>query len=676
MGVRRCLVFAVSILVTFILVAPLQGQTPERRLQLADLRDVRSITAHEISGGGDHVAYVVTEATDATPDLWVVPIGGGEPVRLDRDVAPRSGLAWSDDSEAIAYVRRSDGTAELWTTRVSGPPRRACTIPGSAHSQVWVDGGAHVAFVARAERAEVGDARADVDASDASDSGEYRPQISGDRPPGEAVYACDVATGVVTRVTRDEFWRPEFSWSPDGTRLVVSAQREPGFYGALESDLFLVSAETGGATPLVRRPGVDRSPSWSPDGRRIAFVSGFGKVGLIPNLGVAVVEPDEGTLRDVGQRHDRGGFFEGPTLHGWSPDGDWIHYSVADGVETPLFRLPVGGGSPERLSDEWGEGKTTHDYRLPHTGKAVSFLRSGNNRPAELYSVTGEAGPTRLTETNPSLAPLGVAPARTVRWTSPDGVQVEGLLVLPQEETASRPYAMVTVLHGGPAVAYSHGYPGLTFYNPYLSLLLVSHGYAVFLPNPRGSGGYGEEFRAAAKGDWGMGPTADVLSGIDSLVARGIADPERLVLAGWSYGGYLAAWILTQTDRFAAASVGAGVIDLTSHYGQGAVQMNEYFSGPPWRRPAPYRDQSPIHLVENIDTPVLIFHGTEDGAVSPAQSELLYSALSFLDVPVRLVRYPGEGHTIRRREAQDDSFERWLGWLDEWTARPAAEQGR
>lgn len=666
---ERYLAQAGAALATLLLAAPLAGQTFERRLQLADLREVSSITALEISGAAEYVAFLVTETTDAPPDLWVVAIGGGEPVRLDRDVAAQSGLDWSHDSGAIAYVRRNNGSAELWTTRVSGPPRRACTIPGSAHSLAWVDGGARVAFVARANRT-------NTEAARASDGGEYRPLVSGDRPIGEAVYACDVTTGEVVRITHDDFWRPEFSWSPDGARLVVSAQREPGYYGALESDLFLVDAETGTATSLVQRPGVDRSPAWSTDGKRVAFVSGFGEVGLIPNLGVAVVEADEGRIHDVGRQHDRGGFFEGPYLYGWSSDGDFIHYSVADGVETPLFRLPVSGGPPERLSDGWGgEGEATHDYRLSHAGDAVAFLRSGENRPAELYFVTEGADARRLTDANPSLASLGVPPARTVRWTSADGTRVEGLLVLPQEEIASRPYATVTVLHGGPAVAYSHGYPGLTFYNPYLSLLLASHGYAVFLPNPRGSGGYGAEFRAAARGDWGARPTADVLSGIDSLVARGIADPDRLALAGWSYGGYLAAWILTQTDRFAAASVGAGVIDLTSHYGQGAVQMNEYFGGPPWRRPRPYRDQSPIHHVENISTPVLVFHGTEDGAVSPAQSELLHSALSFLDVPVRLVRYPGEGHTIRGSAAQDDSWERWLAWLHQWGVAPPAVEG-
>lgn len=665
MGVRSSLTFAGWSLGPLLLAAPLAAQTAEPRLQLDDLRAVNDITAHEISPAGDQVAYLLSEGGDDAPDLWVVSATGGESRRLDHDVSARSGLDWSAATAQIAYLRRGDEATGLWATEVSGPPRKACSVSGSAHSHAWVDGGSRIAFVARTGRAEDG-----TDRGREVDREGFRPLLSDDRPTGEAVFACDLATGRVTRITRDAFWRPDFSWSPDGTRIVVSGQREPGFYGALESDLFLVDVETGEATPLVERPGVDRSPRWSPDGRRVAFVSGFGAVGLIPNLGVAVIELDGRHVRDIGRQHDRGGFFEGPYLHGWSADGRRIHYSVADGVHTPLFRLPVNGDPPERLSDGWAEGRATHDYRVATMSNAVAFLRSSENEPAELYATGDGADPVRLTNANESLSDLGVPPAATFRWTSPDGTPVEGLLVLPQPEIASRPYAVVTVLHGGPAVAFSHGYPGLRFYNPYLSLLLAAHGYAVFLPNPRGSGGYGAEFRAAARGDWAMAPTTDVLSGIDSLVARGLADPDRLALAGWSYGGYLAAWILTQTDRFAAGSVGAGVIDLTSHYGQGAVQLNEYFGGPPWRWPTPYHSQSPIQHVERMSTPILIFHGTEDSAVSPAQSELLYSALSFLDVPVRLVRYPGEGHTIRGADAQGDSWERMLDWLREWVGRP------
>jgi dienelactone hydrolase len=265
--------------------------------------------------------------------------------------------------------------------------------------------------------------------------------------------------------------------------------------------------------------------------------------------------------------------------------------------------------------------------------------------------------------------------AERIRWTAPDSTTIEGMLLRPPASAGPGPHPLVTVLHGGPASAYNLSFPSLGFFDPYQDVHLAARGYAVFMPNPRGSGGYGERFRSAVRRDWGAGPAADVHAGIDYLIAQGIADATRLALTGWSYGGYLAAWMLAHSDRFTVGSVGAGVFDLTTHYGLGAPQLEEYFGGPPWRLPSLYRRQSPIQHVAGIRTPTLIFHGETDNAVSIAQSELLHAALRAEGVPTELVRYPGEGHSLRQTTAQDDSWARLLSWLERWIATDGRTRG-
>jgi dipeptidyl aminopeptidase/acylaminoacyl peptidase len=188
----------------------------------------------------------------------------------------------------------------------------------------------------------------------------------------------------------------------------------------------------------------------------------------------------------------------------------------------------------------------------------------------------------------------------------------------------------------------------------------------VLQPNPRGSGGFGEEFRRAAAGDWGRGPFADVLAGVDHVVAMGFVDPDRLGVAGWSYGGYLTAWAIGQTDRFAAASVGAGVFDLESHFGQAREQMVEYFGGPPWEIPEAYERDSPSSYVGSIVTPTQVIHGDADWAVAFAQGQQLVASLATIDVPHEFLAYPGQGHTIADPEMQDEAWERVLAWFDRW----------
>lgn len=630
--------------------------TAQEPLTLDDVRQLSTTPWLGVSPDGSRVAYLL-DAPGTSTDLWLVPSSGGEATRVTEGADVRTVAGWSPDGGRLAYFAPQDDETALWIVEPGAEPQIGCRLPQGARSPGWLADGrltfsARVASIAGAEASPGGSAAA-----------------------GAAVFVCQPAGGEVRQVTPAGYHGLDFAWSPGGDRIAISHQAEPGFYEGLESDLVLVDARSGETTPLVTRPGVDRSPLWSPDGTWIAFISGFGRSGLLTNLGVAVVRADGGPARDIGARHDRGGFFEGPFLHAWSPDGLEILYSVVDGLEAPLYRLPAAGGAVAPIPVPAGEGEVTYQYSFAEDGRALAFKRSSTDRPPDVFFVRlGGSPEIRLTDLHAAFRERGLRRAERVRWSAPDGDTIEGMLLRPPESAGPGPHPLVTVLHGGPASAYNLGFPGLAFFNPYQDLLLAARGYAVFLPNPRGSGGYGEAFRRAVRRDWGHGPAADVQAGIDHLVAEGVADTERLALMGWSYGGYLAAWMLAHSGRFAVGSVGAGVFDLTTHYGLGAPQLEEYFGGPPWRLPGLYRQQSPIHHVARIGTPTLIFHGEDDTAVSFAQSELLLAALRTEGVPAELVRYPGEGHSLRQAATQDDSWERLLAWLERWIG--SARRGR
>ena len=621
-----------------------------RQVTLEDIRELATIGWSELSPDGSRIAYEVESTDPEEQGLWLVEVdapASEKPTRLLPPGAVSEMAGWSADG-TLGFLERIGSATTVRTMEPGRPPRAHCSTERAATKPAWAgrEDGSRIAFVAPA-----------------------------DAPMRTAVFVCDLSTGAIERATNESYFAPDFAWSPDGEMLAVSAQREPGFYGALESDLYVLDVLSGDTVAAVERAGVDRSPAWSPDGSRVAFVTGFGQSGLVPNLGISVLTTLEPALHDIGRSHDRGGFFEGPWIHGWSLDSRRVFFSVVDGVETPLWEIAANGGAPTRLSDGWaGPGEQAHDYRTSPDGRTVTFARSSTDRSPDLYAVVqGRGKPYRITRVGRSLTHLGVPRAEIVSWTAPDGMTLQGLLLRPRPGSAEA-LPLVTVLHGGPASAYGLAFPGLQYFSPYQDLLLAARGYAVFLPNPRGSGGYGQAFRAAALRDWAHGPAADVLSGVDHLVNVGVADPGRLALAGWSYGGYLAAWILTRTPRFRAASVGAGIVDLTSHFGQAPEQMTEYFGGPPWSVPGPYRRQSPVSWADRFDTPTLVFHGEADSAVSPAQSELLVAALRTLGVPVQYRGYRGEGHSFRGAVAQDESWAAFLGWVERWlgTALPGA----
>lgn len=640
--------------------APSLAAQSRRPATITDLMQLRTVIDAQLSPDGSQVAYVVSvpavDRNEHDSDVWLVSAQGGEPIRLTQspkaDYSPR----WAPDGQRIAFLSQRDGPPNLYLfTLPGGEPRKLTSMETGVQSFAWSPDGTRIAFTSADPPSEAEKKAADSTAGVV---------VVDERFPLARLRVLDVATGAVTGLTLADRHVTGFTWAPDGTRLAFSAQPTPRVPDADLSDLYLVPADSGAVRPLVVREGPDGSPVWSPDGRWIAFSSAGGSRG-IGEQGVYLVPADGGAPRQVAPGFDRGA--EGVT---WGPDSRELFFASVLGVRIQVMRVAVAGGDPRPVTS----GDRVHaSFSLSKDGTRVALRILEPTSPPDVYvTQTAAYRPVRLTRSNPLLDSLALGAMEPVRWKSSDGLEIEGVLLKPVGYERGRRYPVLTYVHGGPTGVFTLGFepqlgpaPFPIQAGPYPLQVFAGMGYAVFMPNPRGSSGYGRAFLRANIGDWGHGDFRDIMTGLDHLVREGIADGEQLGLMGWSYGGYMTSWAITQTQRFKAASVGAGLPNLYSMHGNTdiPVVLRDYFGNVPWLAKEAYQRSSAMYHAENIRTPTLIQHGEKDDRVQLGQAWELYRALEFNDVPRLFVIYPRQGHLILEPKQQRDMLQRNLDWF-------------
>jgi dipeptidyl aminopeptidase/acylaminoacyl peptidase len=646
----------------FLLVAPaVRGQADGLRpMTVDDVMNVRYLTATALSPDGTRVLYVVSEADlkqgRYNTDIWMVPVAGGTPVKLTnapgRDDTPH----WSPDGKKVAFVSDRDGKPQIWLIAPDGGEASRLTESRTGvRDFAWSPDGSQLAYTAREPDTDA-EAKRKKDKADVIIVGQEK---------RDRLYVIPAAGGASRQLTRGDLSVRNFAWSPDGSQLAYAAAPSPRAEDVFRTDLYVLPAAGGKPRALVRRDGMNHLPKWSPDGKTVAFISGDGKADWLDSSAVCLVAAAGGTPRNVSKKFDgRIGSFE------WAPDGETIYFAADHRATRQLFALSPRTGDMRPLT----AGARLHDqFSLSRDGRCLAFLREDPTTPPEVYvSPLPELRPKRLTTTNPQLSGVALGKVEAVRWKSFDGLEIEGLLIRPVGYKAGTRYPLLTYLHGGPALQFAHGFsvypPGPPQGSRYPIHVLAGQGYAIFCPNPRGSDSYGRKFRLANVRDWGVGDYKDIMAGVDHLIAQGLADPERLGVMGWSYGGYMTSWIITQTHRFKAASAGAGITNLTSMYGQTDIPtfLERYFEGLPWTEPARYAKHSPMTYAGNVKTPTLIQHGEKDDRVPLAQSQELYAALKRNGVPVELVIYPRQGHNPTEPRLQVDVLRRNVEWFNRW----------
>lgn len=353
----------------------------------------------------------------------------------------------------------------------------------------------------------------------------------------------------------------------------------------------------------------------------------------------------------------------GEILH-WSSDSSRLLFAGQKGTRRVLYAISTDGTTKAVYASTRG---IVTGARLNSNGTHVGFAQESPNEPPEAFVLSLSGGaPVRLSAANLDLPKLPIGETRRIWWKSGDGLEIEGLLTLPVGYQPGKKYPLVVVVHGGPMGAFSEGFIGGADVHPVASF--AARGFAILRPNIRGSGGYGKKFRLANLNDWGGKDYEDLNTGVDHLIATGVADSERLAVIGWSYGGYMTSWVITHTKRFKVAVVGAGVTNLWSCAGSMDIQgfLPDYFSGEPWDKLDTYLKHSPMYYVKGVSTPTLILHGEADRRVPISQAYELYNAMRRQGVTTKMVVYPGMGHGPSDPETSLDLMQRQLDWVGKY----------
>ncbi|HTC24799.1 MAG TPA: S9 family peptidase [Gemmatimonadales bacterium] len=644
-----------------------------RPLSLDDLARMRQVSEPRISPDGDWVSYTVTTTDTARDrnqsDVWMTSWDGSRTLQLTSSTESEHGARWSPDGRWLAFLSgRGDPNEveQLWLLdRLGGEAARVTGYRGGVSDYDWAPDSRRLVLVVR-----------DPPAGSPGDDSVRRPKpIVIDRYKfkdddrgyldhrRDHLYLVDLATRRGTLLTPGDFDDEMPSWSPDGNAIAFTSQRGVDPDRAHNWDVFLTFPTPGAEVQQLTTfegsdgdPYYGSRPAWSPDGKWIAYLRG-GDPKLV-SYGVqrlAVVPSAGGGARVVSPELDR--WVLEPR---WSADGKSILFLLEDDRNIELARVALDGGPVERITSD----RRVIDGIATGPGGKLAILSSTPDTPDEVYAVENGGTLRQLTHQNDAwLNEVVLGQVEDISFKSRDGTSINGLVMKPPGWTAGRPYPAILWLHGGPVMQFQHGFD---LYDQLTMQWLATRGYVMIAPNPRGSSGRGEKFSSAVYADWGRRDAEDVLAAVDYAVRQGVADPQRLGIGGWSYGGILTNAVIAQDRRFKAATSGAGISNILAGYGTDEYIVDyETELGPPWKTLDTWlRLSFPFLHADRITTPTLFMAGTEDFNVPLLNSEQMYQALKSLGRDTQLIIYPGEHHTFQRPSFVRDVLRRYADWYD------------
>jgi dipeptidyl aminopeptidase/acylaminoacyl peptidase len=616
------------------------------------LEQVHSFRGAAISPDGTRVAWVKRirsrEGAERLSAIDVGDIASASPRRVtaasDARAHREHSVAWSPDGKQLAFL--SDAAKErqlqIYVAPASGGPARRLTgVAGQVGHPKWSPGGRAIAFLfIEGSTQEPGALVANK-----PDAGVVEEKIEEQR-----IAVVDVASGRVRTVSPANLYVYDYDWSPDGRSFCAEAAEGSGTNNYWIAQLYTVRADSGQTRSVWKPPLQIAGPRFSPDGKTIAVIHG--------------IMSDEGsTGGDVYAVPSGGGEAKNltPDLKAsaialtWRPSGEILFTEHVDG-NFGIASLDPGSG---RITTLWNGPRAIASFTVARRGRNSAAVIQSFGEPPEVW--VGPIGSWKpLTKENAGQTPFW-GEARSLHWEN-GGTRVQGWLLPPRNVLPGRRYPMVVGVHGGPSSASTPAWPSRW------NAVLPSQGYFLFLPNPRGSYGQGEAFTRGNVKDFGHGDFDDIVKGVDEVLKAAPVDPGRIGIAGWSYGGYMAMWAVTQTRRFAAAVAGAGIVNWQSYYGQNRIDrwMVPFFGASVYEDPEVYARSSPITHIRNVKTPTLVLHGDRDSEVPTPQGYEFWHALKTLGVPTEFVIYENEGHAVSGREHQRDIERRIVGWFDQY----------
>ncbi len=666
---RKTLVAAALVLVS--ISSPLAQS--KRAVTFDDVLAIKAVGGATLSPDGSQVLYTVRqwvaekERMEARTHIWSVATNGSTPARqITSGEKGDSQPQWSPDGKFISFVSArgagEDVKAQVYVMRADGgEAARLTDSKENVSSYSWSPDNTRIAYVTT-------DARSAAEEANLKKRDDER-VFEGDFRYAHA-WVIDVTTKTATRISEGTNYTVAGapSWAPDGKRFVFGAGATPMLRDN-RRDIYLANIDTKQIEKLSTNFGSDTSPRWSPDGQSIAWTSEpYTGPPLPDGTAPGVTMQSKLMLYDVAARSVKDvsspAFDTDAGNPVWTAEGNRVMFVAGKRAYSEAFAYDLTSGRYTQLSSK----RTMQGASISKDGRTIALTMDAPDSASEVY-VTDPAFQTfrKLTTTNPQLAEMAQGDTEVVTWKGADGMEVEGVLLKPVGFQANRKYPTLVVAHGGPAGAYVNGFRlgGLEG-----GQVWANKGWAVFYPNPRGSTNYGEKFLQHNVNDWGGGDFKDIMTGVDALVARGIADPDKLAHIGWSYGGYMTAWVITQTTRFKAAMVGAGLTNMWSMYGTNDIPsvLISYFGGIPNAKTLPlYLDRSAMSHIDKVTTPTLILHGAQDERVPVGQAQELYRGLKDRGKATELVFYPREGHGFTEYYHQKDRMQRIYDWVTKYT---------
>lgn len=611
----------------------------------------------EISPDGNRVAWV-QDSVDASGELtgtaiYICGLNSCTPKRIspaDGASADEDSIAWSRDSKQIAFLSDagSENQSQLYIADADqGTTRKLTHLTGALADPAWSPDGKTIAFLFT-ENAP----RANPLSPMMAETGVIAGKVYEQR-----LAVVDVESGKVSQLSPQDMYVYEFDWSPDNRNFAVIAAHGAGDANWYVAKVYTLGAQ-GGEMKLIHKPRLQiADPRWSPDGKNIGFIEGLmsdegfvgGDIFVVPAMG--------GRARDV-----TAGIPASPSALYWQSPGKILFAEDLDGG-AGVSTVELTNGRISKLwtgADVITEGSFVDpSLSLASDGKSSAVVRSSSAHAPEIWA--GAVGEWKqLTHVNDQIVPTW-GETKSLHWTN-EGMKIQGWLMYPVNYDPNKRYPMIVVPHGGPAGEERRAWPSI-FFNTYQ---LSAHGYFLFYPNPRGSYGAGEKFTQGNVKDFGYGDFRDIMTGVDEILRTLPVDKDRLGITGWSYGGYMTMWAVTQTHRFRAAVAGAGIANWLSYYGENDIDewMIPYFGASVYDDPAVYAKSAPITFIKNVQTPTLVIVGERDGECPAPQSREFWHALKTFGVDTELVIYPGEGHVFNQPDHQRDVMERAIKWFD------------
>ena len=659
-----------TLLIGFTLAVPVAGQE-RRAMTTDDGLDMVQVGGATISPDGSWVLFSKSELNweenERETTWWRVSAEGGEPYRYIGEEGGGN-FQFSPDGSKLAFTRSVDDESQLFLLPTTGGEAvQLSEHETSIGSYAWSEDGSKIFFVATEPRTE--------EEEKAREAG-YDAIFVDEGPNGQQdgnwnnLWLIEVESGEEERLTDSDHRIGSFSVAPNADRIVFTSRSENRRNQQNLTEIRLLEIETGAIRQLTDNNAPEGRLSWAPDGRLFAYTARTdGEWELLLDK-IWVMDHETGVRRIVS------GAFDGNVGNFvWTPDASEILFSGLHGTNNNLYRIDLGSGGVEQVTSSVGSLAPSSFSR---DRMRMAYVLQDFDTPADIwFGLTDGTGTVRLTDANPTIAEeIALGWGEVIRWESKDGTEIEGILMLPAEyQSGALP--LLLHIHGGPAGVFRNSFSSSNH-------VWAGLGYAQLFPNVRGSSGYDDDLLRGNLRDIGGGDYEDLMTGVDEVIARGIADASKLGLRGWSYGGILGGWTVTQTDRFRGASVGAMVSDWTSEYGPGFNHDVRlwYIGGTPWDNADEWRERSALTHIANVTTPTLVLHGINDRTDTESQSMMFFQALKDQGKVTRYIRFPREPHGFREPRHQRTRDVEEIRWIQkyvrdiEWTPWERPEKNK